>query len=144
MHFIKKLFFYILSKNGNSSTLCKINLKFFYIFSKTEILAYFMKRSIFFYLPKQKFLIFTLKQESLKSFSFYLQQKSLKIVLYTRFFNKKTIFLPEPQFSQHNGRNQAEIFLIFFLTFIFIFSLNIYLIRFNTNNKRHSLNNEDR
>ena len=60
------------------------------------------------------------------------------------FFIRKPFFLPEPQFSQHNGRNQAVIFLIFFLTCIFTFSLIIYLIRFSTNNKLHFFNNEDR
>ena len=45
----------------------------------------------------------------------------------TRFFYKKTIFLPEPQFSEHNARNQAEIFLIFFLNFyLFVFFNSIF------------------
>ena len=35
--------------------------------------------------------------------------------------------------------NQAEIFLIFLLTFISLFSLIVYLVWFNTNNKRHFL-----
>ena len=35
--------------------------------------------------------------------------------------------------------NQTEIFLIFLLTFISLFSLIVYLVRFNTNNKRHFL-----
>ena len=45
-------------------------------------------------------------------------------------FYKKTIFLPELQFYLHNTRNYAEIFLIFFLTFISLFSLDVYLVRF--------------
>ena len=36
------------------------------------------------------------------------------------------------------GKHNAGILLIFFLTFIFLFSLIIYyLVRFNTNNKHH-------
>ena len=46
---------------------------------------------------------------------------------------------PELQFSQHNARNQAKIFLIFFLPFTSLFSLIVYLVRFNSNNKRHFL-----
>ena len=38
----------------------------------------------------------------------------------------------------------GRIFLILFLTFISLFSLILYLVRFNTKNKRHFLNNEDR
>ena len=55
------------------------------------------------------------------------------------FFYKKTIFFLEPYFSYHNSKNQAEIFLILFLTCISLFSLIVYLVRFNTNNKRHFL-----
>ena len=57
------------------------------------------------------------------------------------FFYKKTIFLPEPQFSQYNARNYAEIFLIFVLTFISLFSLILYLIRFNNNNRHIFIKN---
>ena len=46
--------------------------------------------------------------------------------------------MPEPQFSEHIARNQAEIFLIFIS-----FSLILYLIRFNTNNRHHFLKNGD-
>ena len=68
----------------------------------------------------------------------------LSYLLYIRychtFFYKKTIFLPEPQFSLNNARNQAEIFLIFFLTFFYVF------IICNTNNsisnKMRSNNNK--
>ena len=35
--------------------------------------------------------------------------------------------------------NQGEVFLIFFLTFVFLFSLIIYLVRFNTISKCHFL-----
>ena len=64
--------------------------------------------------------------------------------VYTRFFYKKTIFLPQPQFFQHNARNQAEIFLIFFIfIFISLFSLILYLIRFNPNNRHDFLKNGD-
>ena len=40
----------------------------------------------------------------------------------TLFSIGKPFFLPEPQFSQHNARYQAQIFLIFFLNFyLFVF-----------------------
>ena len=54
------------------------------------------------------------------------------------FLYQKTIFLPEPQFSQQI----LEIFWDFlniFLNFISLFSLIVYLVRFNTNNKRNFL-----
>ena len=57
--------------------------------------------------------------------------------MYT-FFNKKT-FLAEPQFSEHNARYQAEKFLIFYLTFISLFSLIVYSVRFNPSYKRFHL-----
>ena len=38
------------------------------------------------------------------------------------FFYMKPFLMPEPQFFQHNARNQAEIFLIFFVTFISLFN----------------------
>ena len=38
------------------------------------------------------------------------------------FFYKKTIFLPEPRFSEHNARNYAEIFLTFIPLFSLIFN----------------------
>ena len=60
------------------------------------------------------------------------------------FFYKKTTFLPEPEFSEHNARNVSEILKIFFLTFVSFFSLILYLIKFNTNNKRRFVNNGDR
>ena len=44
---------------------------------------------------------------------------------------QKIIHFREPQFSEHIARNQVEISLIF--------SLIAYLVRFNTNNKRHFL-----
>ena len=50
---------------------------------------------------------------------------------YTLFY-QKTIFLAEPQFLQHNARNQLEIFLILFLTFTSLLSLFS-----NTNSKCH-------
>ena len=37
---------------------------------------------------------------------------------YTFFLLKKPIYLAEPQFSEHYAGNYAEIFLIFFWTFI--------------------------
>ena len=54
------------------------------------------------------------------------------------FLYQKTIFLPEPQFSQQI----LEIFwgfLNIFLNFISLFSLIVYLVRFNANNKRNFL-----
>ena len=60
-------------------------------------------------------------------------------LIYTFFSYKKTIFLPEPSFSYHNAKNLAEIFLIFCLTFISLFYLIACTIKFNTNNKHHSL-----
>ena len=58
------------------------------------------------------------------------------------FLYQKTIFLHEPQFSQHNTweeEKSPEIFSMFFLTFTFLFSLILYLVKFNTNNKPHFL-----
>ena len=49
----------------------------------------------------------------------------------TCFFIRKPIFV----------RDYAEIFLIFFLTFLSLFYLILYLIRFNTDNKCHFLDN---
>ena len=43
------------------------------------------------------------------------------------------------QFSQQNARNQIDIFLTFFVPFTSLFSLIVYLGRFNGNNKRHFL-----
>ena len=61
------------------------------------------------------------------------------INIFTRFLYNKTNFLPEPQFFEHNARSQAEIFLI--STFISLFSLIVYLIGFNTNNRHQFLKN---
>ena len=36
-----------------------------------------------------------------------------------------------------NTRSYAEVFLIFFLTFMSFLSLTVYLVRFNTSNKSH-------
>ena len=55
------------------------------------------------------------------------------------FLCEKTIFFVWDSILKHNARNQAEIFLIFFLTLISFFSLIVYLVRFNTNTKRHFL-----
>ena len=59
-----------------------------------------------------------------------------------RFFYKKN-HLPEPYFL-YNTRKKAEIFLaeifvMFFLTFISLFSLVVYIVRSSTNNKWHFL-----
>ena len=35
------------------------------------------------------------------------------------------------------ARNKTEIFWIFFLAFISLLSFTVYLVRFNTSNKRH-------
>ena len=45
------------------------------------------------------------------------------LIEYT-FYIRKPFFLPEPQLSYHNARNWAEIFKIFFLTFV----LSLYFI----------------
>ena len=48
---------------------------------------------------------------------------------------KRVFFLPDPQFSRHNvAKHYAEIFLIFFLTYISLFHLVVFLVvKFNTN-----------
>ena len=63
---------------------------------------------------------------------------------YTRFLLYENHFLPEPQFSRCNARKLDEIFLKFFPTFISLFSLILYLVRFNINNKGYFLDNRDR
>ena len=65
-------------------------------------------------------------------------------VCYTFFLYKKNIFLPEPQFSEHDARNQAEIFLIFFLTFVSLFSLIFVLLGLALTEEAATINNEDR
>ena len=52
---------------------------------------------------------------------------------------RKQFFLPKPKLSQHNTKNQADIFLIFFLPFISLFFSVVYLARFIANNKHHFL-----
>ena len=42
-------------------------------------------------------------------------------------------------FHIHNARNLADIFFILFSTVIALFSLIVYLVRFNTNNQNHFL-----
>ena len=59
------------------------------------------------------------------------------------FYYKKSVFLLESQFSYFLNiilDLNTEIFIIFFLTFISLFFLIVYLVRFNTNNKRHFQN----
>ena len=64
----------------------------------------------------------------------------IKIILHV-FLIRKPFFCLSLSFL-NSARNQAEIFLILFLNFyISLFFLILYLIRFNTNNKRHFHNN---
>ena len=60
------------------------------------------------------------------------------------FFNRKTIFCLSLSFLNIMLEIKLRVFLLFFLTFISLFSLILYLIRVNTINKSHFLKNGGR
>ena len=59
----------------------------------------------------------------------------------TRFFIRKPFFCLSLKFLNITLEITLRFSSYFFLTFISLFSLIFYLIRFNTNSKRHFLNN---
>ena len=71
-------------------------------------------------------------------------QDDLFSVLHFFIYIRKTFFLPGPQFSEHDARNQAEIFLIFFLTFVSLFSLIFVSLGLTLTEDAATINNEDR